>query len=68
MQHDLEFLFELWLLLWRRQGMFAALSLVCQKQRTGWGVHYMLMDLCAGVWLYVCLWCVAERGCGAGVV
>ena len=58
--------------------MFAALSLVCQKQRIGWGVHYLLMDLCVGglcvgggplIKLFVmgCLWCVAERGCGGGV-
>jgi hypothetical protein len=56
--------------------MFAALSWVCQKQRIGWGVHYLLMDVCVCVGggplikLFVmgCLWCVAERGCGAGVV
>jgi len=29
--------------------MFAAFSLVHQKQRIGWGVHYMLMDLCVQV-------------------
>jgi len=29
--------------------MFAALSLVCQKQRIGWGVHYLLVDLCVEV-------------------
>ena len=28
--------------------MFAALCLVRQKQRIGWGVHYLLMDLCVG--------------------
>ena len=56
--------------------MCASLSWVCQKQRIGWGVHYLLMDVCVCVGggplikLFVmgCLWCVAERGCGAGVV
>ena len=28
--------------------MFAALGWVCQKQRNGWDVHYLLMDLCVG--------------------
>jgi hypothetical protein len=28
--------------------MFATLCLVCQKLRIGWGVHYLLMDLCVG--------------------
>ena len=56
--------------------MFAALSWVCQKQRTDWGVQYLLMDLCACVgvgpsikfFVMGCVQCVAERGCGAGVV
>ena len=56
--------------------MFAALSWVCQKQRTDWGVQYLLMDLCACVgvgpsikfFVMVCVQCVAERGCGAGVM
>ena len=26
--------------------MFAALSWMCLKQRIGWGVHYLLMDVC----------------------
>jgi len=29
--------------------MFAALSWVFQKQRIGWGVHYLLVDLCVEV-------------------
>jgi hypothetical protein len=29
--------------------MFAALGWVCQKQRIGWDVHYLLMDLCVEV-------------------
>jgi hypothetical protein len=55
--------------------MFAALSLVCQKQRKRLGCP-LLVDgsVCVGggplIKLFVmgCLWCVAERGCGGGVV
>ena len=55
--------------------MFAALSWVCQKQRIGWGCP-LLVDgsVCVGggplfkLFVMGCLWCVAERGCGAVVM
>ena len=75
MQHDLEFLFEVRLRFGYRGGDVCR-SKLCLSKTEDWLGCPLLVDgfVCVGVGplikLFVmgCLWCVAECGCGGGVV